>query len=265
MMGLSLVMYDFENPQAHLESFNVDLQYYPHSAPLSSGAGRSGSRMAPPQSDLPPQPVEIDLNNLRALPSPYFPLGWDPSLFQPGNLGELPSPYVSAVTKKSHPLEGEGRPNQDPIASWYTENDGPWIPKDSLSTAAIDDRAGNRPITERASVSFGAQYRPTNLSDNEAIQYGVPPSDSGYGTRRSVGTASVLASDSLDKDQDSQSMASHGGEYLSFQGIDVLPQIESQIAESWASIARVGPQNVRGMLCPFSDCKKQLKTRSELK
>ncbi|RDW92260.1 hypothetical protein BP5796_01654 [Coleophoma crateriformis] len=240
--------------------------YYPPNTLMSSDTGQYGSsRMAPPHSDLPPQPVEIDLNNPRTLPSPSLPHNWDPALFQPSNLGDLPSPYVSAVVKEPHHHEGQGRPTQDPIASWYTENDGPWIPKGSLSTLATDDRLELRPTTGRASVPFGGQYRPTNPLENGTLQYGVPPSDSGYGTRRSVGTASVFAADSFDRDQDCQSLVSHGGEYPSFQGLEGMPQLETHDVESWAPIPNTAPAYAPHLVCPFPECRKQVKTRSELK
>ncbi|TAQ90940.1 hypothetical protein B7494_g703 [Chlorociboria aeruginascens] len=216
--------------------------FYPNQASSSNpdqvrsyGPGRE---MDLPQLEFaPPQPVEIDLNNSRTLPSPASSSSvWDSAgLPQPG-FGEMTSIYgpTNMPRISQVPMENQSRaPTQDPLLQWYSANDGPWIPK-GISEVLPEERINARAQSgNRMPMSFGTHYRQHNPSDNGTFQYGVPHSDSGYGTRRSDG--SILSADVTDRDQDCQSLTSHIAEFQPFPGLNDLMQQprEPRTSDTW--------------------------------
>ncbi|KAL3424271.1 C2H2 type zinc finger domain protein [Phlyctema vagabunda] len=255
------------NPYSFSRDGNHSGNLYPPT-PLSSrpeqGHYGFSKGMGPPALDMPPQPIEIDLNS-RLLPNPSVLPSWEPGLLPSSGLGDMHSPYGSSSMGRpqQYPAESRGRGGgQDPILSWYTGNDGPWIPKGI--SAVTDERHPNRHQTDRVTVPFGGQYRESISSENGTLQYGVPPSDSGYGTRRSVGTASVFAGDVPEKETDCQSLTGHIGEYSPFQGLE--PQ-ESRNGDLWSHsvnpAATIPIVDTNTLYC--NTCAQYVKTRSELK
>ncbi|KAG9232581.1 hypothetical protein BJ875DRAFT_380381 [Amylocarpus encephaloides] len=244
--------------------------YYPSLASIAStdsnplyGTTRD---MGPPLPvDFPPQPVEIDLNCSRTLPSPSTSgLNiWEPNLPHSGFVDGVYG--SSSVTRmQQSPSDNQVRgPNQDPIAQWYSGNDGPWVPK-VIPDAAVDERNQSRRSGNRSIVSYGTQYRQTNPSDAGSAQFAIPPSDSGYGTRRSIGNTSVFSADIPDRDQDCQSLAGHVESYQPFQGFnDVFQSRDSRSHDSWA-IPTIPPGSASSSFTCLT-CKKPVKTQSELK
>jgi hypothetical protein len=244
------------------------LQFYHSQSSMSSPEGHylgPTREMGPPpsfQSDFPtpPRPIEIDVNSSRTLPSPSSSSApWEN--FSTPNFGSF-SDY------------GSGRPllvdNQvrttapDPLQQWYTGNDGPWIPK-GISTVP-DERLHSRVRTgNRIPMPFGNHYRQPNTSDAGSFQYGVAPSDSGYGTRHSDGNASVFSADINDRDQDCQSLVGHVADYQPFQGLNevMLQQRDTRANEAYPPVPSSSSSNTSNLVCPT--CRRQVKTRSELK
>jgi hypothetical protein len=223
--------------------------------------------MGPP---YPPQPIEIDLNNSRTLPSPSASASnaWDPTMFPSHGIGEG-SPFVSSSLQRNLQMENQGRvANQDPLVNWYTGNDGPWIPK-GISEVVADERSPKARVSSRIPVQFGENYRQPNPSDAGSYHFGAPPSDSGYasnGAKRSDGNASIFSADIADRDQDLQSLAGHIADYQPYQGMgDMLQPREVRPNGHWtnplpsSSVSDSQPK----LRCPT--CHKTVKTPSELK
>jgi hypothetical protein len=167
--------------------------------------------MRPPPLDWPPQPVEIDLNRSRTLPSPSAsvsaPNAWDSSLLQPHGFGELSYGSSNGARLQQLPMDNQNRASApDPLAQWYMGNDGPLIPK-VIPEIVPKDRSQSRQTSNRSLLSYTGQYKAPNPSDGGSFQYGVPHSESGYGTRRSVGNTSVFSADVPERNQDCQSVA----------------------------------------------------------
>lgn len=226
--------------------------------------------MGPPL-DFPPRPVEIDidLSSSRTLPSPSISGSstWDPIL-QPHGFGD--SQYGSSNMARIQHLSVDGQargPTQDPLYQWYEGNDGPWVPK-VIPEIATEEKIHARQIGNRNAMSYGNQYRQPNPSDAGSVQFGVSHSDSGYGTRRSVGNTSVFSGDVTERDQDCQSLAGHVENFQPFNGFnDVVQQRDSRTNESWTPPAPTAPtssgSDSPGLACPT--CHKPVKTQSELK
>lgn len=222
----------------------------------------------PPLVDWPPQPVEIpvDANISRTLPSPQATVSasntWDAALLQP-NFGDV---YGSS----NHPrlqqlsLDGQNRASptaQLPLAQWYLNNDGPWIPK-GISETVPEDRSQSRQTDNRMHSSYIAQYKGPNPPDPGSFQYPVP-SDSGYGTRRSDGNASVFSADVPERDQDCQSLQGHVSEYQPYPVHNDLFQSVGRVADpSWSHPTSSLSSSSR-LVCPT--CHKPVKTQSEMK
>lgn len=201
----------------------------------------------------------------RTLPSPSSTTSnnWD---FSQHGFGE-PS-YGTSMARTHHhpPMDGHGRaPAQDPLLQWYEGNDGPWVPK-GVTDIPHEERVQTRQTGNRSALSFGTQYRQPNPSDAGSAQYGgVPNSDSGYGTRRSVGNTSVYSADIPERDQDCQSLIGHIETYQPFYNYsEVLTPRPGRVTESWnsAASATAGPE-IAQLVCPT--CGKGVKTQSELK
>ncbi|TVY83104.1 hypothetical protein LSUE1_G002827 [Lachnellula suecica] len=250
-------------------------QYFPHHGPTSSSdSGQlygSSREMGPPPLEFPPQPVEIDvdLNSHRTLPSPSTSgsTAWDPIL-QPHGFGDGPYGSSNMARIQQLPLDNQARgvTAQDPLYQWYTGNDGPWTPK--VIPEVSEEKIQIRHIGNRNPVSYGSHYRHPNHSETGSVHFSVAPSDSGYGTRQSVGNTSVFSADVAERDQDCQSIVGHIENFQPFQGYSDVAQRQQQqdprTHESWTSAPNsTGPNSPAGLMCPT--CQKPVKTQSELK
>jgi len=220
----------------------------------------------PPPLDFPPQPIEIDLNSSRTLPSPSASssAAWDSTNFQPHVFGDMLYGSSNVAKMQQLPMDSTVRgPPQDPLLQWYTGNDGPWIPK-VIPEIVSEERLSRVQSGNRNPMSYTGHYRQPNPSDAGSFQYGGSHSDSGYGTRRSVGNASVFSADVTERDQDCQSLAGHVADFQPFQGLnEVLQTRDARINESWSLPAPSSAASDTSLVCPT--CQKSVKTRSELK
>ena len=218
--------------------------------------------MGPP---FPPQPVEIDLNSSRTLPSPSgsaTAAGWEP-LFQPHMVTDYS--YGSSNVAKMHPvpINGPARGSgQDPLVQWYTGNDGPWIPKVIPDIVPEEGSSQSRQTTNRNIMPYGGQYRQMNPSDAGSAQFGFPHSDSGYGTRRSIENTSVFSADVTEQDIDCPNLGGHVAEFQPFYGLKTTSQNEGRPSDCWTYQSQ-GSYLSPGLVCPT--CHKPVKTQSELK
>jgi hypothetical protein len=239
-------------------------------SPMDPGQMYASTReMGPPPLDwLPPQPVEIDVNNIsRTLPSPQASVSasntWDAGLLQP-NFGEISYGSSNHPRLQQISLDGQNRaspPAQLPLAQWYMNNDGPWVPK-GISETVAEDRSQSRHTDNRMHLSYTGQYKAPNPSDVGSFQYPVP-SDSGYGTRRSDGNASVFSADVPERDQDCQSLQGHVPDYQPFPVLNDLFQRDGRATDpSWGQPTS-SPLDSFRLVCPT--CRKSVKTQSELK
>ena len=173
--------------------------------------------MAPSPLKYLPQPIEIDVEIPRVLPSPSS------SAYTKGE------PTLSEPFEFQHPGDSSTAIKRDPLTEWYTENDGPWIPK-----VILDVGSGEKVLGEsRGRMSYREWYQQTNQSNAGSLRYSGPPWDSGYGTRRNAESVSVFSADTGERDQDCQNLPGHS------------------ISDS------------SRLVCPT--CNKPVKTRSELK
>lgn len=220
----------------------------------------------------PPQPIEIDLNNSRTLPSPSASVSntWDSPMFPPHGIGEG-SQFASSSFQRHLQIETQGRTaNQDPLVNWYTGNDGPWIPK-GISEVVTDERLPKGRVSSGMSARYGNVYRQPIPSDAGSYQFGAPApaSDSGYGSngaKRSDGNASIFSADVTDRDPDLQSLAGQITEYLPYPGMgDVMHHREIRTHDHWTNSLPSSsvPDPQPKLICPT--CNKTVKTRSELK
>jgi hypothetical protein len=220
--------------------------------------------MGPPPLDSPPQPVEIDLNSSRTLPSPSAsaPNAWD---LQSHGIGDITYGSSTVARMQQIPVEGQIRgPPQDPLGRWYLANDGPWMLTEVIPEAAPEERSQSRHIGNRNPLSYRGQYQQQNQSDAGSVQFGVHQSDSGYGTRRSVGNTSVFSADVNERDQDSQSLIGQGTDYHPFQFNDMFQSREVRAGDSWtAAVPSSSAPGAPGLVC--TTCQKPVKTQSELK
>lgn len=202
----------------------------------------------------PPQPVEIDVSSSRTLPSPSASsVPWD-SLFTSGFGG-----HPDYGQSRPIPLDNQVRTNApDPLQQWYTGDDGPWIPKaihpmPEETTHSRGDRT----------THYGNQYRQPSPPDAGSFKYGIAPSDSGYGTRRRYESNSAFSADTIDRDQDCQSLVGHVADFQPFQGLhEVVQQGDTRFNESWGFVPTSLPFDLN-LVCPT--CHKSVKTQSELK
>ncbi|ESZ90573.1 hypothetical protein SBOR_9041 [Sclerotinia borealis F-4128] len=243
-------------------------QYYPSPPSMhTSDSGYGGStrgEMGPPSLDFPPQPIEIDLSNSRTLPSPSpsSSMAWEPPSFPSHGFSDLSSPYGPISRIQQLPMDRTT--GQAPLLQWYADNDGPWYPK-TISDPISEERTSIKVRSSiRAPVAFGGPYRQQEPLENGPFHFGAPPqSDSGYGTRRSVGNASIFSADVNDRDQDCQSLAGHVADYQPFQGLnEALQSRENRTTEAWP-LHLPTSINSPGLFCPT--CQKSVKTKSELK
>jgi hypothetical protein len=218
--------------------------------------------------DFPPQPVEIDvdLSISRTLPSPATAVTnpWDTTYPHVG-FGE--GPYGSSnMARMQQQVTSDNQtraPTQDPLAIWYSENDGPWVPK-VIPAAIPEDGSHLKKRGNRSIVSYGSNYRQPNPSEAGSVPYGIPTSDSGYGTRRSIGNASVFSADVPERDQDCHSLTGHLESFQPFPSFVEVPAIRDiRLNDSWNTPPTPGRGDTCNLICP--DCNKGVKTQSELK
>lgn len=225
-----------------------------------------GRDMGPPPLDWPPQPVEIEVNNSRTLPSPSASVSasntWDSaSMLQPHPFGELSYGSSNVSRLQQLPMESQARASaQDPLVQWYTGNDGPWVPK-VIPEIVLEDRSQSRQASNRGLVTYIGQYKQPNPSEVGSFQYGAPHSDSGYGTRRSV--ASVFSADVGDRDQDNQSLAGPASDFQTFPVLTDAFQRDGRTIDLPWGHPTSSPSDSSALICPT--CQKQVKTPSELK
>ena len=211
--------------------------------------------------DYPPRPVEIELSNSRTLPSlsGSATAQWE---LQPHGYGEMSTYSSSSLPRQLH-IDTPGRgTSQAPILQWYTENDGPWVPK-----GVIPEGRNPKPKASNGiPMHYGNNYRQTTSSDVGAYSFEGAHSDSGYGShgaRHSEGNASIFSADVADRDPDSQSLMSHNTDFQSYQGMnDMLQTREIPRSEPWNTLPS-HLDTTPALICP--GCHKSVKTKSELK
>lgn len=212
-----------------------------------------------------PQPVEIDFRPYSHQPSNS--VGWDSTL---SNYGY---PESNHFRSNQVSVEGPTRSGtENPLLSWYTENDGPWIPKGTVPDIPIDhNHSRGQPLGFRSTGNTTPletnRSRVANSSENGAIPLAYLHSDSGYGTRRSLENASVFSSEVFDRNQDCSSLSGQVSDIPSFGSLKALEQRpESEITESWAGSQPASTGNrTRNELLHCPTCGKDVKTKSELK
>lgn len=221
--------------------------------------------MGPPAPlDYPPQPVEIevDLSCSRTLPAPGTNV-WDPVY---SHSGFPEGPYGSANMSRMPQIPSDSQahgPTQDPLAQWYEGNDGPWVPK-VIPAAAHNEITQSKHRGNRSHVSYGSQYRQPNPSDAGSVPFGVSHSDSGYGTRRSIGNGSVFSADIPERDQDCHSLAGHLESFQPYNSFVEIPSLrDSRLPDAWTNPATPARSDTSNLVC--STCHKGVKTQSELK
>lgn len=221
--------------------------------------------MGPPSLAYPPQVLEIDTSSSKTLPSPLAstPATWEPSPFQLHGFGDVPT-YGSLGIGRQVSVEGQSRGTaQHSLLHWYYDNDGPWTPKSSLSEPpkGRDPRSGRSGLISMQHLNPYDQRIPSDAGTYPA----VPPSDSGYGTRRSDANSSNFSADVSDRDQDGQSLTGPGTEFQQYPGISEISQQRDPHGYGWVapdtSISDSRSKNA--LVCPT--CHKLVKTRSELK
>lgn len=232
--------------------------------------------MLPPTNmDFPPlRPMEIEVNNnsilnsSRTLPNPSSsaPAAWGDSVLYGSH--SLDTQFGSSnIPRSHHPTESSARNSQqNPLVQWYAENDGPWIPKQIMDTGS-DERSNSRQAGIRMPQLFGHHYRSSSHVDGSPFHYSVPHSDSGYGTRQSVGNTSVFSGDVNERDQDSQSLLGPSADYQSYPSYNDslhMQSHEGRTSDPWSTPSSgVSPPPLSSLTCPT--CLKSVKTPSELK
>jgi hypothetical protein len=220
--------------------------------------------MGPPPLEYPPQVLEIDPSSSRTLPSPSASTSnaWDSPAFSSHAFGDL-STYGPSSAARQVSVESHSRgtaPN--PLLHWYIDNDGPWIPKSSISELPEESHPTAARQGNRMHLQHGNSHRQRIPSDAATYPYGVPPSDSGYATRRSDGNDSTFSADVPDRDQDACPVA----DYQQYPGLSEALQQRDPRLSDWAaphSVSVSDSQSGKPFVCPT--CLKGVKTRSELK
>ncbi|CZR60616.1 uncharacterized protein PAC_10512 [Phialocephala subalpina] len=222
-----------------------------------------------------PPPVEVaDLSISRTLPSPTATASSNLDLLPPpGPYGDMSYGNPNNGRIYQFPTDNQiMRPSQDPIQSWYSTQDGPWTHVSKVNPVSqdiiSDERFQSKQTGSRNHNSSRGQYKQHQHNPSEAGSSfhfgvpGVPHSDSGYGTRRSVANTSVFSGDAPERDQDCQSLAGHVENYQPFGYIEDMAQRDARSSEPWnASVSSLSES--RGLVCP--DCHKAVKTQSEMK
>lgn len=224
-----------------------------------------------------PPPVEVaDLSISRTLPSPTATASSNLDLLPPPSgpgYGDMSYGNPNSGRIYQFPTESQViRPSQDPVQNWYTAQDGPWTHVSTKVTPVMpeiisDGRFQSKQTGSRNHNPSGGQYRQHIPSDAGSSFHfgapGVPHSDSGYGTRRSVANTSVFSGDAPERDQDCQSLVGHVENYQSFIGYnEQMQQRDARSSEPWNTSVSSQSES-RGLICPV--CHKTVKTQSEMK
>jgi hypothetical protein len=222
--------------------------------------------MGPPSLAYPPQVLEIDTSSSRTLPSPSAstPVAWEPPAFQLHGFGDVPTYGPPGIARQVSAESHNRGTAQNPLLHWYYDNDGPWTPKSSLSEVPKE----RHPRSGRSSHISLQHVNPYDrrIPSDAGTYPAVPPSDSGYGTRRSDGNSSNFGADVSDRDQDGQSLAGPGAEFQQYPGIEEVSQQRDPHLYGWATppdASISNSQSKNALICP--SCHKSVKTRSELK
>lgn len=215
--------------------------------------------------DFPPQILEIDPGCSTSLQSPSASAAWDSSGFTAPEFGDNPT-YGPLETTKQVQGDSQNRVTvQNPLLHWYVGNDGPWVPRSSISEVP-GERLARGLEDDQLSFAHGDPYGQRIPSELESYPFGVPPSDSGYGTRRSDGDASVFSMDVPDKDQDGQDFTGRAADFQPYPAIDEGFQQQERHISDWNLLPDVTlPESKLGKTFVCTRCQKQVKTRSELK
>jgi hypothetical protein len=151
-----------------------------------------GRHMGPPHLNYPPQPVEIEAVSYPGVPDLYSSL--EPT-YSIGSRGKPHTPLSNSMgLNKSGPMSlGFGPRNspQDPIANWYTENDGSWFPKGDIPEVSHNERIQTKGYIPHRGPRYngwtiGIHQRSGYPSDDGSVHLGIPPSASGYGIGTSL-------------------------------------------------------------------------------
>ncbi|KAI1344765.1 hypothetical protein F5Y15DRAFT_4285 [Xylariaceae sp. FL0016] len=168
-----------------------------------------------------------------------------------------------------------GRPSnrgmETPLALWYENNDGPWIPQ-GLTSGQDDARTSSRAPMRPHVVNFPPRYRGFVPSESDTAPAGDLPSDSGYGSynaRHSVANGSVC-DEPIDRSQETQSLVGAIGD-LGFQTFhsELISKTGVSPDNTWAQPQPQVPMNDRQiqleppLVC--ETCAKSLRTKSELR
>jgi hypothetical protein len=237
--------------------------------PNSSQYGFNPRPMAPPPPyNGIPQPVEVDLNISR--PSLTYPpprggaAGYPSGPLEDASLSFSSNPYYGKI-----PLEYAARNTGDSLATWYTDNDGPWLPKGAVPDASQEERLHMRgqPTGYRSlgyGPPIGTLQRNGEPSDTGSFHYGGPTSDSGYGTepRRSLESSSIRSYDLATPSLDSRSLMDRR---LEGQPYNDVGSLHEPLESIWPSGEIVIDTSGAPPSLRCATCDKPVKTNSELK
>lgn len=215
--------------------------------------------------DNPPQVLEIDPSSSTSLQSPSNPVTWDSPTFAAHGFADT-STYGPSSSARQVQVDHQSRGRaQNPLIDWYVDNDGPWIPKSSISEVS-DERQPRLLQNTRLPFQHGDPYGQRNPSDTGSYQYGVPTSDSGYVTRRSDGDASVFSGDGPDRDQDSQIFRGRPLDFQHYPPIEEgFQQHDSHLNDWQLPPDVIDSSSTAGKSFVCHRCQKCVKTKSELK
>jgi hypothetical protein len=165
----------------------------------------------------------------------------------------------------SRQLRAPATSNQ--LEQWYTNNDGPWIPKNIAPAGGHDMMLVNGAASRGNLFVFDGPYRESiSPSECETLPPGMMPSDSGYGSsgaKPSITTGSICHDDSLDQCLETQSLA--GRLQVQAFGMDFTKQQWGSPQDQPPPTPQRPSQATDGKEKVCEHCKKELRTNSELK
>lgn len=216
--------------------------------------------MAPPSMSYPPQPVEMDPSHPRNSGSYH----WDTAMYSvpPGSAEESMSlNRQSSIKPLQAPVGFSPATPQDPLQSWYSNNDGPWIPRDALVELDPRLQSTSHPVRYASASNQKLRNRRFPLeaaSMDGSVMTGKPQSDSGYGSLPSMETSSIRSYDVGNRARESLNLLQRN--YNLQQG-DTQSVHESR--EIHPVSARIPLSDPAVLQCPT--CQKAVRTQSELK
>jgi len=208
----------------------------------------------------PPQPVEMDPSHPRNSGSYH----WDTAMYSvPSGSAEqsMSLNRQSSIKPRQAPVGFSPAAPQDPLQSWYSNNDGPWIPKDAL--VELDPRLQSTSHPVRYASASNQKLRNRRFpvegaSMDGSVMTGQPQSDSGYGSLPSMETSSIRSYDVGNRARESLDFFQRN--YDLQQG-DTQPVHERREIHPVSS--RIPLSDPAVLRCPT--CQKAVKTQSELK